>query len=324
MKTTAQFVLIAVLVLSGLVARADPTDPPECLRINGFLQQDAVMVSVGDVLKFLGYSIQWDPMTDRISLQNSSGALLFVVGEAQCSYLAQGAAQPAVSQLTVAPRYAGYLLHGPLSEMLTAARIPVKVDQETQRRISYRTGDKLILVDLWPEEDKIALDLARGSLVKLQTTVGNIYLDLFDEAVPVTAGNFMDLVARGFYDGLTFHRVIAGFMIQGGCPRGDGTGSPGYTIPDEIVKGLRHRRGSLSMAKTEPPDTGGCQFFICHRPQPHLDGVHTVFGRCVSGMAAVDEMRAGGVIKRATILRQSDHAADAIAKALAARVPDAQ
>jgi peptidyl-prolyl cis-trans isomerase B (cyclophilin B) len=110
----------------------------------------------------------------------------------------------------------------------------------------------------------------------METAKGTIHLDLFDQDAPNTVKNFVDLAEKGYYDGLTFHRVIPNFMIQGGCPRGDGRGGPGYTIKCEINPN-KHLAGSLSMAHAGR-DTGGSQFFICHSPQPHLDGVHTVFG----------------------------------------------
>ncbi len=111
----------------------------------------------------------------------------------------------------------------------------------------------------------------------METDKGTITLELFDADAPNTVKNFADLSKAGFYDGLKFHRVISDFMIQGGCPKGNGTGGPGYTIKCEINDN-KHEAGSLSMAH-RGPDTGGSQFFICHSPQSHLDGVHTVFGK---------------------------------------------
>ena len=111
----------------------------------------------------------------------------------------------------------------------------------------------------------------------METEKGTITLELFDADAPNTVKNFVDLSQAGFYDGLNFHRVIPNFMIQGGCPKGTGTGGPGYTIKCEINEN-KHLAGSLSMAH-RGPDTGGSQFFICHEPQPHLDGIHTVFGK---------------------------------------------
>ena len=113
--------------------------------------------------------------------------------------------------------------------------------------------------------------------------------------------NFAKLAESGFYNGLTFHRVIPNFVVQGGCPRGDGTGGPGYTIKCETEGNPhKHLRGSLSMAHAGK-DTGGSQFFICHAPQPHLDGVHTVFGRVTDGLPVVDAIRAGDRMETVTV-----------------------
>jgi len=127
------------------------------------------------------------------------------------------------------------------------------------------------------------------SIATMQTTDGSITLELFDEDAPKTVENFRRLAAEGFYDGLTFHRVIKDFMIQGGCPEGTGTGGPGYTFPDEINS---HRvvRGALAMANAGP-DTNGSQFFIVTaRACPWLDGKHTVFGRVRDGQDVVDSL----------------------------------
>jgi peptidyl-prolyl cis-trans isomerase B (cyclophilin B) len=123
----------------------------------------------------------------------------------------------------------------------------------------------------------------------LQTNHGPIRIELFPEDAPKTVGNFEDLARKGFYDGLSFHRVIDDFMIQGGCPRGDGTGGPGYTFEDEPNE-HRVARGALAMANAGP-DTNGSQFFIVTAQAcPWLDGKHTVFGRVAEGMDVVDEI----------------------------------
>ncbi|GAB4381094.1 MAG: peptidylprolyl isomerase [Elainellaceae cyanobacterium] len=127
----------------------------------------------------------------------------------------------------------------------------------------------------------------------METERGTIHLELFNQDAPNTVKNFVDLSQKGFYDGLKFHRVISDFMIQGGCPKGDGRGGPGYTIKCEINPN-KHLAGSLSMAHAGR-DTGGSQFFICHSPQPHLDGVHTVFGR-TDDMEVVNAIRQGDKI----------------------------
>ncbi len=170
-------------------------------------------------------------------------------------------------------------------------------------------------------DDEAALPAeTAGSVVKLETERGEITLELFDDKTPITAGSFLDLVQSGFYDGVCFHRVIADFMIQGGDPDGDGRGGPGFTIPDEADRGLKHLRGSLSMAKTAAPDSGGSQFFICHSPQEHLDGIHTVFGRCVQGMEVVDAVRKGDRVLKATAVKLSEHAEAALEAAQKGRV----
>lgn len=112
----------------------------------------------------------------------------------------------------------------------------------------------------------------------LETSKGAIHLNLFAEQAPVTVANFVNLAQRGYYSGLGFHRVLADFMVQGGCPKGDGRGGPGYTFQDETESGLHHDRpGTLSMANAGP-GTNGSQFFITHVPTPWLDGNHTIFG----------------------------------------------
>lgn len=133
------------------------------------------------------------------------------------------------------------------------------------------------------------------------TDRGTIVLELYEKDAPGTVANFEKLVKKGFYDGLTFHRVVPDFVIQGGCPKGTGTGGPGWTIKCETANNpRRHGRGALSMAHAGK-DTGGSQFFITHRPTPHLDGVHTVFGGVTSGFEVVDAIRAGDRMKKVTI-----------------------
>ena len=127
------------------------------------------------------------------------------------------------------------------------------------------------------------------STATMQTTEGDVVLELFDEDAPNTVANFRKLAAEGFYDGLSFHRVIKDFMIQGGCPQGTGTGGPGYTFADEI-NSRKIVRGALAMANAGP-DTNGSQFFIVTADAcPWLDGKHTVFGRVSDGMDVVDRL----------------------------------
>jgi peptidyl-prolyl cis-trans isomerase B (cyclophilin B) len=131
-----------------------------------------------------------------------------------------------------------------------------------------------------------------------------VLIEMFDEAAPGTVGNFEKLANDNFYDGLTFHRVIDGFVAQGGCPHGTGTGGPGYTIKCE-TEGNPHKHvpGALSMAHAGK-DTGGSQFFICHDSFPHLDGVHTVFGQVIEGMDTVLRIRQGDVMKEVRVFEE--------------------
>lgn len=132
------------------------------------------------------------------------------------------------------------------------------------------------------------------------TSRGQIKVELFADKAPLTVANFVNLAQRGFYDGLNFHRVIADFMIQGGCPDGRGTGGPGYRFEDETKNGVAHERGSLSMANAGP-NTNGSQFFITHIKTDWLDGRHTVFGKVLEGQDVVDAVAQGDVINKVTI-----------------------
>lgn len=131
---------------------------------------------------------------------------------------------------------------------------------------------------------------------------GKVVIEMFEKEAPNTVANFEKLAGEGYYDGLTFHRVIQGFMAQGGCPQGTGTGGPGYSINCEINPN-KHLRGSLSMAH-RGPNTGGSQFFICYEPQPHLDGVHTVFGRVIEGMEVIDQVKQGDKMNKVTVISE--------------------
>ena len=125
-----------------------------------------------------------------------------------------------------------------------------------------------------------------------------IRLELYPEIAPVTVENFLDLVKKGFYNGLTFHRIIPGFMIQGGDPSGNGTGGPGYKIKGEfrsngVKNDLKHERGVISMARAFDPNSAGSQFFIMHEDAPHLDGEYAAFGKVIEGLDTVDEIASG-------------------------------
>ncbi len=132
------------------------------------------------------------------------------------------------------------------------------------------------------------------------TARGPIKIALYPDKAPLTVANFVNLAQHGFYDGLSFHRVIPDFMIQGGCPEGSGRGGPGYRFADETNNGVRHERGVLSMANAGP-NTNGSQFFITHVPTPHLDGKHTVFGKVLEGLDVVDSVAGGDLINSVKI-----------------------
>jgi len=134
----------------------------------------------------------------------------------------------------------------------------------------------------------IVIDLNKQYTATIKTDKGDIVLELYAQDAPVTVNNFVSLSKKGFYNGLTFHRIIPGFMAQGGDPSGNGTGGPGYKFQDEFSK-RTHVTGALSMANSGA-NTNGSQFFICYAPQPHLNGKHTVFGQCTSGMDVLTKL----------------------------------
>ncbi len=135
----------------------------------------------------------------------------------------------------------------------------------------------------------------------IETNRGTIQLELYPQYAPETVNNFVFLAREGYYDGVSFHRVIPNFVIQGGDPTGTGAGGPGYTFGDEVMDNpLKHETGVISMANAGR-NTNGSQFFITHSPQPHLDGKHTVFGKVVKGQDVVNAIRQGDVMERVTI-----------------------
>lgn len=144
-------------------------------------------------------------------------------------------------------------------------------------------SERMILMSQNPV---VTIEMEDGSVIKAE---------LYPEIAPNTVNNFLSLVNKGYYDGLTFHRVIYGFMIQGGCPEGTGMGGPGYSIKGEFagngfMNNLRHTEGVLSMARSMMPDSAGSQFFIMHKDAPHLDGQYAAFGKVIEGMDVVDEI----------------------------------
>jgi len=143
--------------------------------------------------------------------------------------------------------------------------------------------------------------------VKMTTKYGDMVIELFEDETPNTVANFVNLIEKGYYDGLTFHRVVPDFVIQGGDPTGTGAGGPGYRIRCECEKNThKHTRGVLSMAHAGK-DTGGSQFFITHRATPHLDGKHTVFGQVISGVEIVDKVQVGDKMEKVVMLKKRSH-----------------
>ena len=132
---------------------------------------------------------------------------------------------------------------------------------------------------------------------------GEIRIEFFPEDAPKTVENFVTLAKKGFYTGLNFHRVVPDFVVQGGCPKGNGTGGPGYTIKAEFNK-QKHVRGTVAMARSQHPDSAGSQFYICYGTTPHLDGQYAVFGKVVSGMELVDRIKQGDKMTSVTITEE--------------------
>jgi cyclophilin family peptidyl-prolyl cis-trans isomerase len=130
-----------------------------------------------------------------------------------------------------------------------------------------------------------------------------IRLEFYPADAPKTVENFVTLAKKGFYNNLTFHRVVRDFVVQGGCPKGDGTGGPGYTVPAEFNK-QKHVRGTLAMARSQDPNSAGSQFYICYGPTPHLDGNYTVFGKVTSGIEHVDRIKQGDRMKSVAIVEE--------------------
>jgi len=143
--------------------------------------------------------------------------------------------------------------------------------------------------------------IPEGNHIKIVTENGEIMIELYPDSAPNTVANFKALAGKGYYDGLLFHRVIPGFMAQGGDPDGRGTGGPGYSVKAEF-NDRRHVRGTLAMARSQNPDSAGSQFYICFDAQPHLDRQYTIFGQVTEGMDVVDQIHQGDKMIKVTVL----------------------
>ncbi len=155
------------------------------------------------------------------------------------------------------------------------------------------------MAEQYASPPEMVIDEEKEYIATIETDKGSIKLNLFPRKAPKTVNNWVFLAKDGFYDGVTFHRVIADFMAQGGCPLGTGTGGPGYQFDDEFSD-LTHVQGALSMANAGP-GTNGSQFFIVYTPQPHLNGKHSVFGKVTEGMDVALKLRNGDVMTRVTV-----------------------
>ena len=142
---------------------------------------------------------------------------------------------------------------------------------------------------------------ARSPRAVIEMSAGKIVIELYEKDAPETVANFVKLAKKGFYDGLSLHRVVPGFVVQGGDPKGDGTGGPGHTIKDEF-NSRKHLTGTVAMARTPAPNSAGSQFYICLAPQPALDGRYAVFGQVVEGMDVVMKIKKGDIMKKVAIM----------------------
>jgi peptidyl-prolyl cis-trans isomerase B (cyclophilin B) len=154
----------------------------------------------------------------------------------------------------------------------------------------------------WNKPPEMVIDTKKKYTISMNTSKGIIEIELSPEYAPKTVNNFVFLTKEGFYDGVSFHRVIEDFVIQGGDPTGTGRGGPGYKFEDEFKNNpLKHERGALSMANAGP-NSNGSQFFIAHSPQPHLNGKHTVFGKVVNGLDVVDAIQQGDIMVAVSVI----------------------
>ncbi|MDN5279732.1 MAG: hypothetical protein PWR01_3697 [Clostridiales bacterium] len=138
----------------------------------------------------------------------------------------------------------------------------------------------------------ITMENQQNPLIKITTDKGDMYLEMFPDVAPKHVESMLKLIKDGYYNGLTFHRVVPGFVIQGGCPKGNGTGGPGYTLPAEF-NNRKHLKGTLAMARTSDPNSAGSQFYICLDAIPHLDNQYTVFGQIVKGHEVPEKVKQG-------------------------------
>ena len=258
-----------------LIAKGDAKLPEVLEAAKGAFKESSANAEVAEFLQAMAiYEAQSENYEDALPLAD----LLIEKGDKDPGlYAAAGVAAFCIGDLDKADKY------------LAKGKGAASLGKDFSDLAPRFQGELDYYKKAWPEEAKIrkaeakADDLPR---VVLKTNRGDVEIELFENEAPNTVANFIALVEKGFYDGLAFHRVLPYFMAQGGDPKGDGSGGPGYTIADECHKPDHrlHFRGTLSMAKTAAPDSGGSQFFLCFTPTQFLDGKHTVFGRVVKGI----------------------------------------
>jgi len=170
--------------------------------------------------------------------------------------------------------------------------------QEPETEETPLTAEKRVELALGVRDKEISL--ADWKTAKIATSKGTFVMEFYVEDAPNTIKNFIRLAQVGFYDGLTFHRYVPDFVVQGGDPRGDGTGDAGYNVDAEFNE-RKHVTGTVAMARSRDPNSASCQFYVTLSPKPHLDGNYTVFGQVIEGMEVVNQLRAGDIIKTITI-----------------------
>jgi len=173
-----------------------------------------------------------------------------------------------------------------------------------QQPVSTAGAEKSQVAKPAPKPQPPKIDPEKVVAVIEMQNGGKIVFEFYPKDAPKTVDNFITLTNKGFYNDLKFHRVIPGFMAQGGDPEGTGMGGPGYTIKDEF-NSQKHIKGTVAMARPSAPDSAGSQFYICFEPQPHLDGDYTVFGQVIEGMDIVDGIKQGDVMKKVTIVNKA-------------------
>jgi peptidyl-prolyl cis-trans isomerase B (cyclophilin B) len=191
----------------------------------------------------------------------------------------------------------------PVVVAATPAKVEAAVEVEAAKVEAPTAPAKVVVPDVVAEPEPARV---RDIDIVLHTSKGDIEVTLLATKTPVTVANFLNLTKRGYYDGLTFHRVIANFMIQGGDPTGTGRGGPGYQFEDEIHPALRHTRAGLLSMANAGRGTNGSQFFVTHNATPWLDGKHTIFGKVTKGQSVVDSIQQGATIISIDVLGSTD------------------